>query len=144
MATDRPAAALLRQLSAAFKLSRRRLQAELDAHGLHAGQDYLVEVLAREDGLTVGEIAERLAIEVPTVVRTVQRMEAGALVRRERDPQDRRRTRIVLTDRGRALEPVVRDALRSVSDDATKGFSAAERAQLLDLLTRVQRNLLAD
>jgi DNA-binding MarR family transcriptional regulator len=144
MAAARPAAPLLRLLAGSFKLSRARLQRELEEHGVHAGQDYLLEVLWDEDGLSVGEIAERLAIEVPTVVRTAQRMQAAGLVRREPDPADRRRSRIVLTARGRELEPVVRGALRDVTRTATRGLTAAERTQLLDLLRRVRANLLAD
>jgi DNA-binding MarR family transcriptional regulator len=144
MAAPEPTAPLLRLLSASFKASRAQLQRELERHGVHAGQDYLLEVLWQEDGLTVGELAARLRIEVPTVVRTVQRMEAAGIVQRTLDPADRRRSRIVLTERGRELEPVVRDALLAVSGTATKGLSAAEREQLLELLTRVRGNLLAD
>ena len=144
MPAARPAAPLLRLLAGSFKLSRAQLQRELEEHGVHAGQDYLLEVLWEEDGLSVGEIAERLGIEVPTVVRTAQRMEAAGLIRREPDPADRRRSRIVLEERGRELEPIVRAALRQVSRTATKGLTAAEREQLLDLLTRVRGNLLAD
>jgi len=138
----RPAAPLLRLLSSSFKLSRARLQRELDEQGVHAGQDYLIELLAEaEEGPTVGEIAERLGIEVPTVVRTVQRMEASGLVAKERDPRDRRRSRIVLTERGRAVEPAVRAALRDIERTAMRGLSAAQREQLFDLLARVRTNL---
>jgi DNA-binding MarR family transcriptional regulator len=137
----RPAAPLLRLLSSSFKRSRARLQRELDEQGVHAGQDYLIELLSEEDGLTVGEIAERIGIEVPTVVRTVQRMEANGLVAKQRDPRDRRRSSIVLTERGRAVEPAVRAALRDIERTAMRGLSAAEREQLLDLLTRVRTNL---
>jgi DNA-binding MarR family transcriptional regulator len=140
----KPAAPLLRLLASSFKLTRARLQQELEQYGVHAGQDYLLEVLWAQDGLTVGEIAERLAIEVPTVVRTVQRMEVAGVVRREPDPVDRRRSRIVLTQRGRELEPVVRGALCSVSREATEGLTEAEAEQLEALLGRVKRNLLAD
>jgi DNA-binding MarR family transcriptional regulator len=137
-------APLLRLLAASFKLTRARLQRELEQYGVHAGQDYLLEVLWEEDGLPVGEIAARLGIEVPTVVRTVQRMEVAGVVRREPDPADRRRSRIVLTQRGRELEPVVRGALCSVSGAATDGLTDAEAEQLQALLLRVKHNLLAD
>jgi MarR family transcriptional regulator, organic hydroperoxide resistance regulator len=137
-------ATLIRLLAASFKLSRARLQDELEPHGVHAGQDYLVQVLADEDGLSIGEMASRLAVEVPTVVKTVQRMEAAGIVRREPDPADRRLRRIVLTERGRAVEPLVRAALVDVTSTATTGLSDAERAQLVALLERVRRNLLAD
>jgi MarR family transcriptional regulator, organic hydroperoxide resistance regulator len=144
MDATKPAAPLLRLLAGSFKLTRARLQRELEQYGVHAGQDYLLETLWEQDGLTVGEIAARLAIEVPTVVRTVQRMEVAGVVRREPDPADRRRSRIVLTQRGRELEPVVRGALCSVSQAATDGLTEAEVEELQALLLRVKRNLLAD
>jgi DNA-binding MarR family transcriptional regulator len=137
-------APLLRLLAGTVKLSRAKLQRALEEHGVHAGQEYLLEVLWEDDGLSVGEIAARLGTEVPTVVRTAQRMEAAGIVTREPDRNDRRRSLIVLTERGRELQPVVLDALRSVSSTATNGLSDEERAQLIDLLTRVRRSLLAD
>jgi DNA-binding MarR family transcriptional regulator len=85
-----PPTPLVRLLAVAFKRSRARVQRELEELGVHAGQEYLLDVLSEEDGLTVGAIAERLGTEVPTVVRTVQRMEAGGLVAREPDPEYRR------------------------------------------------------
>lgn len=118
------------------------LQRELDEHAVHAGQDYLIELLVEtEDGLTVGEIAERIGIETPTVVRTVQRMEAGGLVAKRRDPRDGRRSRIQLTATGRNVAPDVQAALRGVERRATRGLSADEREQLLALLSRVRANL---
>jgi DNA-binding MarR family transcriptional regulator len=132
---------LPRLLAQAFKASRGQVQRRLDALGMHAGQDYLVDVLSEHDGLSVGEVAERLGVEVPTVVRTVQRMEAAGIVAREPDPRDRRRSRIVLTKRGREAEPGVHAALDDVTKTATRGFSREETEQLRSLLERVRTNL---
>jgi MarR family transcriptional regulator, organic hydroperoxide resistance regulator len=130
-----------RLLAQAFKASRALAQRQLEAHGVHAGQDYLLDALWEQDGLTVGALAERLGVEVPTVVKTVDRMEGAGLVRREVDPADRRRSLILLTDRGRAVEPGVRAALREVEETATAGFSAAERETFRELLKRARENL---
>jgi DNA-binding MarR family transcriptional regulator len=136
-----PGTPLPRLLALAFKACRAQVQRRLEAHGMHAGQDYLLDVLSEQDGLSVGEIAERLGVEVPTVVRTVQRMEAAGIVAREPDPRDRRRSRIVLTARGREVEPAVHAALDDVTKTATRGFSREEREQLRSLLERVRANL---
>jgi MarR family transcriptional regulator, organic hydroperoxide resistance regulator len=136
-----PPAPVPRLLAHAFKASRALLQRRLDAHGVHAGQDYLLDALWEQDGLTVGALAERLHVEVPTVVKTVDRMEVAGLVRREADPADRRRSRIRLTDRGRAVVPAVRAALGEVEEIATAGFSDAERQTFRELLERARANL---
>lgn len=136
-----PARPLPRALAGAFKASRAELQRRLEPHGVHAGQDYLLEALYERDSVSVGELAEQLRVEAPTVVRMVQRMQAAGLVNRIADEHDKRRSLIVLTDRGRALVPTVREALADVTRTATRGFTPTERRQLLELLERARANL---
>ena len=50
--------------------------------------------------MTQAQLARRVAIEQPTMVRTIDRMERDGLVTRTPDPNDRRASRITLTDRG--------------------------------------------
>jgi DNA-binding MarR family transcriptional regulator len=65
---------------------------------------YLVMlVLWERDGLTVGEIAERVFLDSPTVTPLLKRLETAGLVSRDRSPQDERQVLITLTDAGRAL-----------------------------------------
>jgi DNA-binding MarR family transcriptional regulator len=133
--------ALMRALAKAFKAVNAELARRLEPHGVHPGQDYLLEQLWREDGQPVGVLAERIGIEVPTLVRTVTRMEAAGLVRREPDPADRRRAIVRLTRRGRRLETVVPAILAEVTELATAGMTESERADLLRLLGEVREGL---
>ncbi|MFX1681250.1 MarR family transcriptional regulator [Mitsuaria sp. CC2] len=65
---------------------------------------YLVMlVLWERDGLTVGEIAQRVFLDSPTVTPLLKRLEAAGLVSRDRSPQDERQVLITLTAAGRAL-----------------------------------------
>ncbi|TXD76612.1 MarR family transcriptional regulator, partial [Mitsuaria sp. TWR114] len=65
---------------------------------------YLVMlVLWERDGLTVGEIAERVFLDSPTVTPLLKRLEAAGLVSRDRSPQDERQVLITLTPAGRGL-----------------------------------------
>lgn len=54
------------------------------------------------EGLTIGAIAERLALEPSTITPLAKRMEAAGLVKRVRNPEDERQVRVRLTDAGRA------------------------------------------
>jgi MarR family transcriptional regulator, organic hydroperoxide resistance regulator len=100
-----------------------------------------LEALWREDGLTPGELARRIGVETPTVVRGVGRMETAGLVVRRDDPRDGRLVRVYLTDRGRELEGIIPQAEDALIEEAFSGFSTKEREQLTRLLSRVLDNL---
>jgi MarR family transcriptional regulator, organic hydroperoxide resistance regulator len=133
--------ALFRALAKAFKSVNAELARRLEPHGVHPGQDYLLDELWHEDGQTVGALAARIGVEVPTAVRTVSRMEAAGLLRREPDPADGRRVLVRLTARGKELERIVPPILAEVTERAAAGMSEAEREQLLRLLRDLRENL---
>ena len=86
-----------RELTAAY----RPLLSEL---GLTYPQYLVMLVLWESDGLGVGEIGERLALDSATLSPLLRRMEAAGLVERVRDATDERRVTVHLTAEGRALE----------------------------------------
>ncbi len=112
-------------------------------HGVYEGQQFVLRLLWREDGLTPGQVARRLGLATPTVTRAATRMEAAGLLRREPHPSDGRLVRLVLTDRGRDLEHVIGPEMRALSEQTLAGFSTEERAELIRGLRRVHRNLTA-
>jgi MarR family transcriptional regulator for hemolysin len=88
--------------------------------------------------LSQRQLADRVGIEAPTLVRHIDRLVADGLVRRVRDPQDRRVSRVELTAKGTAAA----DRLRVVADQADarlrSRFTPAELATLYRLLYRMQ------
>ena len=132
---------LLRAVKAAWRGFQEQFRRELEVHGVHPGQQYILIALTREDNLPVGVLAERLEVEGPTVVRAVQRLEAAGIVERVPDPADRRRALVRLTARGRRLEPAVVGAMTAIEERAVHGLSERDRQKLLDLLGRVTANL---
>lgn len=113
----------------------------LSAHGVHVGQQFVLECLWDEDGLTPGELAKRIGIEAATLTRALRRMEAAGLVRREADDRDRRRIRTWLTKRGRELRDPMTETMAALQRDAVALLSEAEAATLADLLDRMRRAL---
>ena len=110
-------------------------------HGVYEGQQFVLRLLWREDGLTPGQIARRLGLATPTVTRAATRMEVAGLLRREPHPGDGRLVRLVLTDRGRELEHVIGPEMRALTEQTLAGLSTEERAELITALRRVHRNL---
>lgn len=100
----------------------------LDALGLTYPQYLVLNVLWREDGQTVGGIAEKLALESSTLTPLLKRLEAAGLVRRTRNPDNERQVVVTLTGEGRALRSragCLGDALLSAS-----GQSPADLGEL--------------
>lgn len=75
----------------------------LDAMGITYPQYLILTVLGEQDGLTIGAIANRLALESSTVTPPVKRLERAGLVMRERSKIDERQVQVRMTDAGRDL-----------------------------------------
>ncbi len=109
--------------------------------GLHVGQEMVLLHLWQRDGLTPSELAEALGVEPPTVTNMLSRMERAGLLKRCRDPEDARCTRVYLTEQGRELRAPVEACWEAVEEHALSGVTAEEEALLRDLLVRLHDNL---
>jgi DNA-binding MarR family transcriptional regulator len=75
----------------------------LDRLGITYPQFLVLQILnGADDGVPIGAIAERLALEPSTITPLAKRMETAGLVTRVRNPADERQVRVRLTERGRA------------------------------------------
>jgi MarR family transcriptional regulator, organic hydroperoxide resistance regulator len=102
----------------------------LDDLGLTYPQYLALNVLWREDKLTVGSIAERLALESSTLTPLLKRLEAAGLLRRTRSPANERQVVVALTDKGRELRSragCLADALLSSSGQSPAHLNQINR-----------------
>jgi MarR family transcriptional regulator, organic hydroperoxide resistance regulator len=109
--------------------------------GVHTGQNFLLAELRHEDELTPGALARRIGVDVSTVTRTAQRMEAAGLVRRVPDRDDARLVRVALTDEGRAVAERLPSLLDSVYERTLASLDGDDRATLVALLRQVADGL---
>lgn len=75
----------------------------LDKMGITYPQYLVLNALAEADGMSIGSIAHRLALESSTITPLVKRMEQAGLVTRQRSQTDERQVQVDLTPAGRAL-----------------------------------------
>lgn len=120
---------------------RTRLSHGLADSGLYAGQDGVVQLLAQEDGLTPGMLAQKLGVKAPTMTRTIGRMEAQGFVTRQADGRDARLTKVYLTEEGRSSVERIALAAADCERQATLGLSGKEIKSLIKLLIQVETNL---
>jgi MarR family transcriptional regulator, transcriptional regulator for hemolysin len=89
------------------------------------------------DGLSQAELSRLVAIEPPTMVRTIDRMVRDGLVMRMPDSDDRRLSRIHLTERGWSLRDELVPLAMAVNDAILQRLTANEGRTLRRLLTKV-------
>src|SRR5438067_591020 len=95
----------------------------MSRHGVRVGQNLVLAALWDEDGLTPGDVAQRLGVRTPTIVKMATRMESAGLVERRRDPKDARLVRISLTAKGRRLRDSIERELRDLEARALADVS---------------------
>lgn len=116
----------------------------ISTHGVSRSTFWILRILWREDGLTQAQISQRCRMRGPTIVGIVAQLEREKLVTRASDPNDSRKKVISLTPKGRALKDIIIPIVEDVNKRATKGFSAAERNLMKDLLHRMRLNMEAE
>ncbi|MEX2629570.1 MAG: MarR family transcriptional regulator [Tistlia sp.] len=119
----------------------RVLQQRISELGLTLGTWYFLRALWEEDGLSQRELSQRIGTMEPTTVSALNAMERLDLVRRERDPHDKRRRRVFLTEHGRSLKQQALGLLGELDRQALGGLSPSEIGQLHLLLDGVLENL---
>ena len=72
--------------------------------GLTYTQYIVLLVLWERDGLSLGEIGDRLSLDSGTLTPLCKKLETAGLIERRRSERDERSVRITLTDAGRALK----------------------------------------
>jgi DNA-binding MarR family transcriptional regulator len=119
------------------RLMAHELAERMRPAGVAIGQWAVLLFLWARDGMSQAEISRLVAIEPPTLVRTIDRMVRDGLVTRVPDPDDGRLSRIHLTDRGRSLRDQLVPLAEAVNDDILHRLTPNEGRTLRRLLTKL-------
>ena len=123
------------------RMMRRFYDRGASALGVTSAQWRLLLRLAREPGLKQVELAERLDVEPITACRIVDRLEDAGLVERQRDPDDRRAWRLVLTSKATPILEKLRLLAEEMSAEAFAGLSPDEIENMRTALAKVRENV---
>ena len=93
---------------------------------------------------TQGELAEVIGVRQPTVTHHLDGLERNGLVRREREPDNRRVQRVTLTDAGEQLFLRLRRAAASFDGRLRSGLDDTEIAELRRLMAHLVENARPD
>jgi DNA-binding MarR family transcriptional regulator len=107
-----------------------------DRLGLNRTDLDALSIVHLEDGATAGRLAEITGLTTGAVTGVIDRLEKHGFVRREADPDDRRRVVVrAVAERGREVGALF-DPLQEALDRLYNRYSDADLATLLDLADR--------
>ena len=123
------------------QLLSRAFSERLEPFGLTPFHWLVLCCLWTEDGLPTSSIGDKLQQVGGTLTGVLDRMEERQLIRRERDPRDRRIWRIWLTDAGKELEGVLPPIAVELREQAMQGISTEDREKMSDLIDHAIANM---
>jgi DNA-binding MarR family transcriptional regulator len=88
------------------------------------------------DGLRVGELAERMGVDETTATRLADRLEDAGLATRSRAADDRRVTVVALTREGKRLARAADEQRRRFFEDVLAALEPGERRELVRLTAK--------
>lgn len=119
----------------------RVMNAELLSSGVTYRQCQVLAWLALDGALSQVELADRMNVEPPTVVRVLDGMERQGLVVRRPAEADRRRNVVMPLPKAQPIWEKIMQCADRVNERAMLGLSAEQEETLRHLLTIVHQNL---
>lgn len=129
---------LLYLLASASEAASASFHAEVQAEGLRAPEWRVLACLRDEDGQMATQLAQIALLEQSRLTKTIDQMAEKGLVLRQSDADDRRRVRVRLTPRGRALADRLVAGARAHERELAAQFAPGELRRLKDLLKRLR------
>lgn len=108
------------------RLMMGHLNDQIKPQGVSQGQLPVLCCLNDDEGQTQAELCSRIQIEQPTMANTLRRMERDGLIRRIPCEQDKRQSRIFLTDQVRPMVNTLQKKRDEVIAKMTSMMSAGE------------------
>lgn len=118
-----------------------RILAEQKIDAFNGAQGRLLYVLWQEENISLRELSDRTNLAPTTLTSMIDRMEEGGLVSRAQDPQDRRKTLLMLTEKARDLQKDYMAVSGRMTDIFYEGFTPEEIVQCESMLARIHQNL---
>jgi DNA-binding MarR family transcriptional regulator len=128
---------LLTRVGYAMKLSAIE-EFERQGYGLY--QYSVLEILDEGDRETQATIADAIGLDRSQLVGVLDGLEERGLIERRRDPNDRRRHTVRLTDEGRRQLVEMRELVRRIEDSFLAPLDAQARESLRQALLLVASN----
>ncbi|MGU3496721.1 MarR family winged helix-turn-helix transcriptional regulator [Xanthobacteraceae bacterium A53D] len=111
--------------------------------GVTSGEARTLVYANQHPGLRQAALAEKMNVEPMTLVASLDRLEARALIRREPDPTDRRAKLVAVTPAAEPLIARITAVAVAARESTLDGLSDAQVAEFRSILLHVRANLVS-
>ncbi|NLI55104.1 MAG: winged helix-turn-helix transcriptional regulator [Clostridiales bacterium] len=125
-------------------LRRRLMHGQNCERDIVPGQYPLLNYLSNHPDATQQELAAMLFVSPASVAQSTKRLQSARLLEKASDPENLRKNRLRVTPAGQEVVNNFRTLADSVDRQTFLGFSEEEKAQLLDMLNRMIKNIATD
>jgi DNA-binding MarR family transcriptional regulator len=139
--SGRSLAWLIRDINRLFAAT---LQPLVSREGVTVCHWYYLRILSEHEGLTQRELSDKVGVHPNTAVPALDNMEKHGLVKRVRDPNDRRRMSVQLTPKGRRLRDEMIPEVRAMVHRSVAHLTTAELDTFFKVMNRIEQNLVAE
>jgi DNA-binding MarR family transcriptional regulator len=105
--------------------------------GISPPKYFVLHVLAREAGISQGEIGRLYGVDPSRITRLAKQLETEELIERTRDPEDNRVVRMSLTSEGRRAFEMASERSEVFKDRVRSALSEEEHSELRRLLDKL-------
>jgi DNA-binding MarR family transcriptional regulator len=119
----------------------RRLRQKQPGDAIDYSAFPILKLLTHQGPMRLSALAQVLGLDASTVSRHARQLEDKGLLERTDDPDDRRASRVAVSERGQDCMAKVFETRRELITHSLDGLSGTERDTLRDLLARLVQNL---
>ncbi|MBB5423130.1 MarR family transcriptional regulator [Paraburkholderia sp. CNPSo 3155] len=124
-----------------YRLYDAEAQKVLDKENVSLSHWFYLRVLAERGEINQLELSKRVGMASTTAVPALDNMEKRGLVRRTRDPKDRRKYYVSLQDKGRRLVEALLPELTDMIAASREGISQKDMRTVWKVMHQIERNL---
>lgn len=124
-------------ISVLYRQAQVYISDRMKPYNIGSGQYSFLLALYRNDGISQEELSNQLMIDKGTTARAIDKLEKAGYVVRETNPKDKRAYNVFITNKARALQPVLYDIMRSWTDILVADLSREEKDMLFVILEKM-------
>lgn len=125
-----------------MRLSHKSLRNNLKPYGLFKGQPKILGYLSHHDMASKKDIADRFNIAMPTVTKTIERLEKNDFVKTTPDRKDKRKKRVSLTKKGIEVDVELVNFKKAYAHKIFKDINKEDLDHFEKVLLKLKSNML--